>query len=113
MTLAEFRELARQTFGPDLEKMTPANVREFLDRLPRHGRTSGGRFQLNETKSSYEAILRDFFRTVLDLPPEEAVIPLWTLALELAYADLRDVIADQLEGLFASIEEPGDRPAGT
>src|SRR5205085_1472371 len=97
----EFKGLVRREFGGDLENMTPANVREFLDEFQRERRRSSDhRFQLNETQTSYEAILRDFFRSVLELPPEEAVIPLWTLALDLAFADLREVIADQVAGLF-------------
>jgi hypothetical protein len=104
MNLDDFRALVRRNFGSDLENMTPANVREFLDSFQRERRRRGDRFHLNESQTSYEAILRDFFRTVLELPPEEAVIPLWTLALDLAYADLREVIADEVAGLFG----PGD-----
>lgn len=104
MTLAEFRRRVHEEFGPDLEHMTPANVREFLEKLQREGKPPGGRYALNESKNSYEAILRDFFRQTLDVPPEQAVIPLWTLALELAYADLREVIADHIGRLFG----PGD-----
>ena len=100
MTLDEFRALVRSNFGAELQNMTPANVREFLDDFQRERRRKGDRFHLDEAQTSYEAILRDFFRTVLDLPPEEAVIPLWTLALDLAYADLREVIADEVAGLF-------------
>jgi hypothetical protein len=101
MNLEQFKKLVRREFGGNLEHMTPANVREFLDEFQRERRRGGDhRFQLNETQTSYEAILRDFFRGVLELPPEEAVIPLWTLALDLAFADLREVIADQVAGLF-------------
>lgn len=107
MTLAEFRTLVRREFGPNLEHMTPANVRDFLDHLQsRTGHPGGDRFRLDEQHTTYEAILRDFFRGVLELPAEEAVIPLWTLALELAYADMRDVMSDQFEALFAGVEEP-------
>ena len=101
MNLEQFKKLVRREFGSDLSNMTPANVREFLDEFQRERKRGGdGRFRLNETQTSYEAILRDFFRGVLELPPEEAVIPLWTLALDLAFADLREVIADQVAGLF-------------
>ena len=106
MTLDEFRALVRSNFGSELQNMTPANVREFLDDFQRERRRNGDRFHLNETQTSYEAILRDFFRTVLDLPPDEAVIPLWTLALDLAYADLREVIADEVAGLFGPADGP-------
>src|SRR5262249_54122612 len=100
MTLAEFRELVRQEFGPDLEHITPANVREFLDRVQSHKPAEGTRFRLNEQETTYEGILRAFFRQVLEVPPEEAIIPLWTLALELAFADLREMIAGQVASLF-------------
>lgn len=100
MTHQEFRDLVHAEFGQDLEHMTPANVREFLDRIARERPAPAARYQLNESKSSYEAILRDFFRQTLEVPPEQAVIPLWTLALELAYADLREVIADHIGRLF-------------
>src|SRR5262245_49501849 len=109
MTLTEFRSRVRHQFGPNLEHMTPANVREFLDALQRPEGGAGGRIHLDEAKTSYEAILRDFFRRTLESSPEEATISLWTLALELAYADLRDVVADQMGSLFAGIEDPQGR----
>jgi len=107
MNLDDFRALVRRNFGSDLENMTPANVREFLDSFQRERRRRGDRFHLNESQTSYEAILRDFFRRTLDTSPEEAMIPLWTLALELAYADVREVVEEQFGGLFEGIEEPG------
>ena len=106
MTLSEFRSRARRQFGPNLEHMTPANVREFLDTLQREPASAAGRIHLDEAETSYEAILRDFFRHTLDSRPDEAMIALWTLALELAYADLHDVVEDQIGGLFAGIEDP-------
>ena len=105
MTLTEFRSRVRLQFGRDLEHLTPAHGREFLDELQREG-GAGGRIHLDEAKTSYEAILRDFFRRTLETSPEEATISLWTLALELAYADLRDVVAEQAGPLFAGIEDP-------
>ena len=108
MNLDQFKKMVRREFGSDLSNMTPANVREFLDEFQRERRRGGdGRFRLNETQTSYEGILRDFFRGVLELPPEEAVIPLWTLALDLAFADLREVIADEVAGLFGADEGDG------
>ena len=108
MNLAQFRRMVRSNFGSDLENMTPANVREFLDRFQKEQKRGGGRIHLNESVTSYEGILRDFFRQVLELPPEEAVIPLWTLALDLAYADLREVIADEVAGLFGRTDGSGE-----
>ena len=63
MNLEQFRKMVRREFGSDLSNMTPANVREFLDEFQRESRRGGdGRFRLNEKQTSYEAILRDFFR---------------------------------------------------
>ncbi len=101
--------MVRREFGANLEKMTPANVREFLDRVQGGPLDGEGRFRLAETHSSYEGILRDFFRQVLELPADEAVVPLWSLALELAYADLGEVMSDQFATLFARVEDPDGR----
>lgn len=94
--------MVRSEFGRDLQHMTPANVREFLDRV--NSQTApgdrGAAFRLDESHTSYESILRDFFLQVLEVPPEEAIIPLWTLAVELAFADLKEVMADQMRSLF-------------
>src|SRR5262245_12932840 len=106
MTLTEFRSRVREHFGANLEHMTPANVREFLDELQREEGGGRGRIRLDEVQPSYEGILRDFFRSTLASTPEEAMIPLWTLALELAYADVRDVVEEQLGALFQGVEDP-------
>ncbi|MBI3912224.1 MAG: hypothetical protein HY320_15000 [Armatimonadetes bacterium] len=108
MTLAEFRTAVRREFGRDLEHMTPANVREFLDRIQEREAPVGERIHLDEPARSYESILKDFFRQVLEIPPEQAIIPLWLLAVELAFADLREHLAPQLERLFVQMGASGD-----
>jgi hypothetical protein len=108
VTLDEFRQRIRQQFGPGMERTTPLNVREFLDQMQQEldDAPPGGPFELAENESSYEAILRAFFSEILDAPPEQAVIQLWMLALELAFADLRDTIEEEISPLFSPWEEP-------
>src|SRR5437016_2086726 len=82
----EFRAAVRREFGRHLEKATPANVRDFMDRHQDdlfHG-NMGGRIELNEPKTTYEEILKDFFMRVLVRPSDEALIMLWTLAFEMS-----------------------------
>ncbi len=106
MRLDEFKQAIKREFGPNLEHATPANIREFLDRLQQQGRTPGlqDRIELSETKVTYEEILRDFFVRVLDYPPEEAVILLWTMAFELSFSALEVHLADRLGSLFGDME---------
>ena len=106
MTIQEFRKLVRSEFGRDLRHMTPANVRDFLDRVqprldgyapPRrspgdpvnhlHGEVPTFRVRLDEPEHTYEGIVRDFLRQSLELPSEQAIIGLWMFCLECA--DLR------------------------
>ena len=106
MTLQEFRKLVRGEFGSDLRHMTPANVRDFLDRV--QGQVEGaasppGIYYLNEPEHTYEGIVRDFLRQSLELPPDEAVIRLWLYCLELATANLSEVEAERFQSLFAAI----------
>ena len=117
MTLEDFRKRVRATFGAQMQHATPANVREFLDTLARdHWReekqalsvTAQGRYVLpDERATSYEEVLRQFFSDVLDAPRDDALIQVWTLALELAYAGLEEQDARQIGGLFR--EKEGDR----
>lgn len=108
MKLRDFKRMVRAEFGPRMEHATPSNVREFLDKLQTQwpSAKSNGRFVIDEPALSYEEILRDFFARVLDLPEEQAVISLWTLALELAFADLHEVLEDRFGSLFRGMEEP-------
>ena len=108
--LEKFRKMVRKEFGHGLEKATPSNVRTFLERHqeemfpgPQHGR-----LELNETKTTYEEILKDFFVTVLDRPSDEALIMLWTLAFELSFFNIEQHAAERLQSLFGDMTEPGD-----
>ena len=101
MTLQSFRALVRREFGGDLRYMTPANAREFLDRVqPQVDALPGGRIYLNEPEFTYEGIVRDFLRQVLEMPPDQAVIRLWIYCLELASAGVHEVEAEKFQKLF-------------
>ncbi len=67
----------------------------------------GAPYELSETEpeTSYEGILRSFFTEILDASPDQAVIQLWLLALELAFADLRDTIEEEISPLFRAWDE--------
>lgn len=111
MTLAQFRRLVQKEFGTGLRHMTPANVREFVDRVQNETdppvRDARGRFQLDETERTYEGIVHDFLYNTLELPPEQAVIRLWLFSLELANATVNDLEADKFERLLGTlVEEP-------
>jgi len=107
VTLEAFRRLVREQFGPDMERATPQNVREFLDRMQQELDTTppGGPYELSEGETSYEAILRTFFSEILDAPRDQALIQLWMLGLELAFADLHDTIEEEISPLFRPWEE--------
>ena len=51
--------------------------------------------------ASYEDILRRFFADTLAAPHDEALIQLWLLALDLAYAGLEEQVEQELGPLFA------------
>lgn len=100
--LERFRDSVQLEFGHNLEKATPANVREFLDKYQDDSfhESMRGRIVLNEPKISYEEILKDFFARVLERPTEEAVILLWTLAFELSYFFTEQHVSERLQSLF-------------
>ncbi len=105
MKIEEFRNAIRREFGPNLEHATPANVREFLDRLGEQSvKRIRGRIELNESKSTYEEILKDFFDKVLDFPKDEAIILLWVLAFEWAFSNIELQLAERLDPLFRDCE---------
>ena len=107
MTLEAFRRRVREQFGPDMERATPQNVREFLDQMQQELDTvpPSGPYELSETETSYEAILRTFFCEILDAPRDQALIQLWMLGLELAFTDLHDTIEEEISPLFRPWEE--------
>jgi len=105
LTLAEFRELVRQEFGEHLERATPANVRDFLDRMQyRLHRESGEGppyvLDMEERSRSYEEIVSEFFARALEYPLEQAFIMLWLLAFEQHFAMLEDEYARRYVTLF-------------
>jgi hypothetical protein len=105
--LAAFRTAVWREFGHNLEKATPSNVREFLDRHQDElfSGAAGDRFVLNEPKTTYEEILKDFFVRVLERPSDEALILLWTLAFEMSFFNIEQHAAERLQSLFG---EPCD-----
>src|ERR1043165_5932600 len=109
MTVDEFKTAVLREFGPHLEHATPANVREFLDKLQQDGlqKRPPERIELNESRTTYEGILKDFFARVLDFPRDQALILLWTLAFELSFSTLEYHLADQFETLFRDFDNAG------
>ncbi|MCW5932731.1 MAG: hypothetical protein KIT45_00335 [Fimbriimonadia bacterium] len=108
MRLSEFRQLVEAEFGPNLENATPANVREFLERLQAENAEENRmpRYEMREEKAhTYEAIVKDFFARVLEMPEQEAVILLWMVAIELAFAAVEYQYSDQLDPLFQGLDE--------
>ncbi len=108
--VSEFRSAVLHEFGNGLEKATPANVRQFLDRF-QEGRFQSkpkGHIELNETKTTYEEILKDFFVKVLEKPSDEALILLWTLAFELSFFQIEQHAAERLQALFGDSNDPTD-----
>lgn len=102
MRLQEFRNLVRSEFGDGLKHATPANVREFVDRLEADIELDKvtNRLVLDEPCSSYEEVIKDFFSQILELQPEQAMVALWTLALDLAFATIESQYTEKLATLF-------------
>lgn len=94
-------------FGAGLEHATPANVRDFLDRMQLGPIVPGvkGRIVLEESASTYEEIIKEFFVRVLEMPRDEAVILLWLLAFDLTFSAIELQHEDTLKSLFKELEE--------
>ena len=109
--LDAFRKAVWKEFGHNLEKATPANVRDFLDRHQEQLFDGGStdRFVLNEPKTTYEEILKDFFVRVLERPSDEALILLWTLAFEMSFFNIEQHAAERLQSLFGDASDGRDR----
>ena len=107
MRLEEFKSLVRSEFGQGLKNATPANVREFLDRMQQEVFQSrlAERIVIDEPATSYEEVIKDFFNRILDVPSEEAVIALWTLALDLSFAAIEYQYAERFASLFHDLED--------
>lgn len=106
MKLKEFRKLVKREFGDNLKHATPANVRGFLDRIETEvlAEKVTNRIVIDEPCTSYEAIIKDFFAQMLELPPEEAVVGLWALALDLAFASIESQYAERFASLFKEMD---------
>lgn len=102
MKLDEFRKLVKAEFGVGLKHATPANVREFLDRMEENVLPGdfADRIVLNEPCNSYEEVIRDFFYQVLEMPSDEAIVALWSLSLYLAFSAIESQYADRFAPLF-------------
>ena len=105
--LAQFRRRVQQEFGLNLEKATPANVRDFMDNyqddiMPVNAR---GRIELNESKTTYEEILKDFFARILERPTEEALILLWLMAFEMSFYTIEQHVSDRFQSLFGDMSD--------
>lgn len=106
MKIEEFRKLVREEFGVRLEHATPANVREFLDKIDEGvlPNSFAERIVIDEPCNSYEEVIRDFFSHVLEMPTEEAIVALWTLSLYLAFSAIESQYADRFAPLFPEAE---------
>lgn len=106
--LEEFRQLVRQDFGKNLKHATPANVAELLTRIDSEfGSTekkTSHRIVIDEPCTSYEEVIKDFFAQMLELPPEEAMVRLWTIALDLAFASIESQYADRFAAMFSETD---------
>lgn len=105
--LEEFRFKVQREFGRNLEKATPANVRHFMDTYQDELFDSSprGRIELNETKTTYEEILKDFFTRVLERPSDEALIMLWLMAFEMSFFTIEQHLSDRLQSFFGDFSE--------
>jgi hypothetical protein len=105
--LSDFKNLVRSEFGQGLQNATPANVREFLDKMQEEvfqGKKIE-RIEINETATTYEEVIKDFFNRILDAPQDEAIVALWALALDLSFAAIEYQYAERFASLFHDLDE--------
>ncbi|HEY3266135.1 MAG TPA: hypothetical protein VGM37_04360 [Armatimonadota bacterium] len=107
MTLTRFRKAVFAEFGDNMQHATPANVRDFLERIQaemhEEERERGdlkGPLVLNEHAISYEQIIKEFFSQALRLPDDQAIITLWTMAVEMSFSALESQYAEIFRPLF-------------
>ena len=103
--LALFRKQVQHEFGRNLEKATPANVRDFMDHYQEDmaHETVRARIELNESKTTYEEILKDFFARILERPTEEALILLWLMAFEMSFHTIEQHVSERFQTLFGDM----------
>jgi hypothetical protein len=109
--LRKVTQRGEAAFGPPRQTATPANVREFLDKLQQEAwenqRRHSERYEMPvENARTYEEVMKEFFMDVLDLPPERAVMLLWTLALDLTFAAIEHQYSEVLDPLFRGVDDP-------
>lgn len=107
MKLDEFRNLVKMEFGDGLEHATPANVREFLDKIDSSvlpGKVTH-RIVIDEPSTSYEEVIKDFFAKILEMPSERALVALWLLSLDLAFAAIEFHYSERFSALFQDIDQ--------
>ena len=107
MKLEDFRHLVHEEFGKGLKHATPANVREFLDRMQMEvfQRRLADRIVIDEPATSYEEVIKDFFTRILDAPADEAIVALWGMALELSFAAIEYQYAERFANLFHELDD--------
>ncbi len=112
MKLAELRELVKSQFGARLERATPATVGEFMAQMQDvmfRGIGTGKPVEINETATSWDQIVTEFFVRVLDAAPEEmeqAAVLLWLLGFEMHFARVEEDLARFFSPLIGGEEEP-------
>ena len=106
MDVQQFRKLVIAEFGKNLEHATPGNVREFIDRMQPGalGSDLKGRIVLEEKASTFEDVLKDFFARTLELPPDDAIILLWLLAVDFAFSAIELQQEDTFKSLFGEYQ---------
>lgn len=107
MRLDDFRNLVRVEFGDGLKHATPANVREFLDRLDASvlPEKVNHRIVIDEPSTSYEEVIKDFFSKILEMPPEQAMVALWLVSLDLAFASIEFQYSERFSSLFQDMDQ--------
>ena len=109
MDLKNFKDLVKQEFGDDLRHATPSNVHDFVTRIDTElsSYKPGEPIDITQPQfNSYEEVIKDFFARVLELPCEQAVIKLFTISLQMAFAGFESEYSEKFSALFKDIEEP-------
>jgi hypothetical protein len=119
MKRSQLRERVCTEFGANLERLTPAGAREFLESLYRelHREASpGARLEIDESAASYEQVMGEFFASTLNMPVEQAMVLLWLWAFEHHYIHLQEEYAERFLSLFEKnvieLEDGNDDPDG-
>lgn len=109
MDLKEFKVLVKEEFGEDLRHATPSNVRDFVTRIDTElsDFKPGEPIDITQPEfKSYEEVIKDFFARVLEMPCDQAIMKLYTISLQMAFAGFETEYEDKLSALFKDIDEP-------